>query len=61
MTNAPTSKDKKAARQEKLAAALRANLKRRKAAKRQDGQAGEQSSRLSKDAPKDAPKGVSDG
>ena len=34
MSQKPNSNDKKTARQEKLAAALRANLHRRKAAKR---------------------------
>jgi hypothetical protein len=34
MSKTPNNSDKKTARQEKLAAALRANLKRRKAAKR---------------------------
>ena len=34
MSNEPKPSDKKPTRQEKLAAALRANLKRRKAAKR---------------------------
>jgi len=39
MGDAPKSSDRKTDRQEKLAAALRANLKRRKAAKRESRQA----------------------